>query len=158
MLNCTVLRGCLCLADRQYGIVIDSGSSRSNVYLYEWPGEKQNDTGVVTEIKNCRVKGDGISAMKVDPQKDAASWKAFQVCMDDIINAIPVAKQNATTLYLGATAGMRLLHKQDEKRSNDIVASLREYLSSLPVDFKSASIISGQEEGLYGWVTVNYLM
>ncbi|XP_030251001.1 ectonucleoside triphosphate diphosphohydrolase 3 [Sparus aurata] len=142
----------------EYGIVIDSGSSRSTVYLYEWPGEKQNDTGVVTEIKNCRVKGDGISEMKVDPQKDAESWKAFQVCMDDIINAIPVAKQNATPLYLGATAGMRLLHEQDEKRSNDVMASLRKYLSSLPVNFKSASIISGQEEGLYGWVTVNYLM
>ena len=53
--------------------------------------------------------GDGISEMKVDPQKDSALWKAFQVCMDDIINAIPAAKQNATPLYLGATAGMRLL-------------------------------------------------
>ena len=45
----------------QYGIVIDSGSSRSTVYLYEWPGEKQNDTGVVTEIKNCRVAGESLS-------------------------------------------------------------------------------------------------
>ncbi|XP_036931147.1 ectonucleoside triphosphate diphosphohydrolase 3-like [Acanthopagrus latus] len=142
----------------EYGIVIDSGSSRSTVYLYEWPGEKQNDTGVVTEIKNCRVAGAGISEMKADPQKDAESWKAFQVCMDNIINAIPAAKQNATPLYLGATAGMRLLHEQDEKRSNAVMASLRKYLSSLPVNFKGASIITGQEEGLYGWVTVNYLM
>ena len=38
------------------------------------------------------------------------------------------------------------------------MASLRKYLSSLPVNFKGASIITGQEEGLYGWVTVNYLM
>lgn len=36
--------------------------------------------------------------------------------------------------------------------------SLREYLSSLPFDFQNASIISGQEEGLYGWITVNYIM
>lgn len=35
---------------------------------------------------------------------------------------------------------------------------MRKYLGSLPFDFKSASIITGQEEGLYGWVTVNYLM
>lgn len=36
--------------------------------------------------------------------------------------------------------------------------SLREYLSSLPFNFQNASIITGQEEGLYGWITVNYLM
>lgn len=41
--------------------MIDSGSSRSNVYLYEWPGEKENETGVVTEIDNCRVPGESLS-------------------------------------------------------------------------------------------------
>lgn len=46
----------------------------------------------------------------------------------------------------------------DEQRSNEIMDSLRNYLTTLPFDFKKASIISGQEEGLYGWVTVNYLM
>ncbi|XP_026150151.1 ectonucleoside triphosphate diphosphohydrolase 3 [Mastacembelus armatus] len=142
----------------EYGIVIDSGSSRSNVHLYEWPGEKENETGVVTEILNCRVAGDGISEMKVDAQKDAESWKAFKVCMDKIIHAIPAEKHNSTPLFLGATAGMRLLHEKDEKRSNEILTSLREYLSSLPFSFQNATIISGQEEGLYGWITVNYLM
>lgn len=44
----------------QYGIVIDSGSSRSTVYLYAWPGEKENETGVVTEVKNCRVSGESL--------------------------------------------------------------------------------------------------
>lgn len=53
--------------------------------------------------------GDGISEMKVDPQKDAKSWKAFNVCMDDIIKAVPTEKHKTTPLFLGATAGMRLL-------------------------------------------------
>lgn len=51
-----------------------------------------------------------------------------------------------------------LIRMTDEQRSNEIMRSLELYLSSLPFDFKNASIISGQEEGLYGWVTVNYLM
>uniref|UniRef100_A0A8D0D1Q8 Ectonucleoside triphosphate diphosphohydrolase 3 n=1 Tax=Sander lucioperca TaxID=283035 RepID=A0A8D0D1Q8_SANLU len=135
-----------------YGIVIDSGSSRSNVYLYKWPGEKQNETGVVTEIMNCKVAGDGISEMKVDPQKDAKSWKGFKECMDNITKAIPTKKHETTPLFLGATAGMRLL------QCNEILASLTAYLRSLPFNFHNASIITGQEEGLYGWVTVNYLM
>ncbi|XP_068592516.1 ectonucleoside triphosphate diphosphohydrolase 3 [Cebidichthys violaceus] len=141
----------------QYGIVIDSGSSRSNVYVYNWPGQKENETGVVTEIMNCRVSGDGISEMKVDPQKDAESWNGFKQCMDNVTKAIPVVKHKSTLLFLGATAGMRLLHEKDEQKSNEILESLREYLEALPFNFKNASIITGQEEGLYGWITVNYL-
>ncbi|KAF7659405.1 hypothetical protein LDENG_00297880 [Lucifuga dentata] len=142
----------------EYGIVIDSGSSRSTVYLYEWPGEKENDTGVVTEVMNCRVAGAGISEMNVSPEKDAASWKAFKDCMDNITKVIPPAKHKTTPLFLGATAGMRLLHKQDEQRSKEIMGNLTAYLSSLPFDFQNAVIITGQEEGLYGWITVNYIM
>uniref|UniRef100_A0A665U4P2 Ectonucleoside triphosphate diphosphohydrolase 3 n=1 Tax=Echeneis naucrates TaxID=173247 RepID=A0A665U4P2_ECHNA len=141
-----------------YGIVIDSGSSRSTVYLYMWPGEKENETGVVTEMMNCRVAGDGISEMKVDRQKDVQSWKAFQDCMDKVKNAIPAEKHKTTPLFLGATAGMRLLHEKDEERSNEILLDLRRFLSSFPFSFQNASIITGQEEGLYGWITVNYLM
>nr|XP_033496318.1 ectonucleoside triphosphate diphosphohydrolase 3 [Epinephelus lanceolatus] len=142
----------------EYGIVIDSGSSRSNVYLYEWPGEKENETGVVTQILNCRVAGAGISEMKVDPEKDAKSWQGFRDCMVNVTKAIPPEKHKTTPLFLGATAGMRLLHEKDEQRSNEILASLRDYLSSLPFTFHNASIITGEEEGLYGWITVNYLM
>ncbi|XP_059195611.1 ectonucleoside triphosphate diphosphohydrolase 3 [Centropristis striata] len=143
---------------KMYGIVIDAGSSRSNVFLYQWPGDKENDTGVVTELMNCRVAGDGISEMEVDPKKDAKSMKGFQDCMNNISKAFPVQKHKNTPLFLGATAGMRLLHEQDENRSNKVLARLREYLSSLPFNFQNAAIITGQEEGLYGWITVNYLM
>ncbi|XP_068180843.1 ectonucleoside triphosphate diphosphohydrolase 3 [Antennarius striatus] len=142
----------------EYGIVIDAGSSRSTVYVYDWPGEKENETGVVTELMNCKVAGEGISTMKVDPQKDADLWQGFKICMDKVIKIIPAKKHKATPLFLGATAGMRLLEELDKQRSNEIMASLTEYLSSMPFDFQNASIISGQEEGLYGWVTVNYLM
>uniref|UniRef100_A0A673CL47 Ectonucleoside triphosphate diphosphohydrolase 3 n=1 Tax=Sphaeramia orbicularis TaxID=375764 RepID=A0A673CL47_9TELE len=128
-----------------YGIVIDSGSSRSNVFLYEWPGEKENETGVVSELMNCRVAGDGISEMKTDPEKDAASWEGFKTCMDNITEKIPAEKHKSTPLFLGATAGMRLLQEKDENRSKEIMTSLREYLGSLPFAFQDASIITGQE-------------
>uniref|UniRef100_A0A3Q3K3R7 Ectonucleoside triphosphate diphosphohydrolase 3 n=1 Tax=Monopterus albus TaxID=43700 RepID=A0A3Q3K3R7_MONAL len=119
----------------EYGIVIDSGSSRSNVYVYEWPGEKENETGVVKQIANCRVAGESLKMLKHGNHSKTAWTKSSK----------------------GATAGMRLLHDKDEQRSNEILARLREYLSSLPFSFQNASIITGQEEGLYGWITVNYL-
>uniref|UniRef100_A0A8C6URD9 Ectonucleoside triphosphate diphosphohydrolase 3 n=1 Tax=Neogobius melanostomus TaxID=47308 RepID=A0A8C6URD9_9GOBI len=142
---------------KEYGIVIDAGSSRSNIYLYEWPGDKQNETGIVRQVKNCRVKGDGISEMKVDPVKDENTWSAFTNCLDDIKGGIPAEKQKKTPLFLGATAGMRLLEGRNQTRANEIMTSLREFLSDQPFNFQNASIISGQEEGLYGWITVNYI-
>lgn len=144
--------------DMEYGIVIDSGSSRSNIYLYEWPGDKENETGIVKEVKNCRVAGDGISEMKTDSEHDEATWSAFIKCLDDISGAIPVEKHPKTPLFLGATAGMRLLEKKDKTSADKIMKNLREFLSAQNFNFQNASIISGQEEGLYGWVTVNYIM
>jgi len=47
---------------------------------------------------------------------------------------------------------------KNEDTSNAILKDMRNYLSALPFNFQNASIISGQEEGLYGWITVNYLM
>lgn len=53
--------------------------------------------------------GDGISEMKVDVEKDKKSWNALHSCMDKIIKIVPVKKHKNTPLFLGATAGMRLL-------------------------------------------------
>ncbi|RVE62420.1 hypothetical protein OJAV_G00156980 [Oryzias javanicus] len=143
---------------QEYGIVIDSGSSRSTVFLYEWPGEKQNDTGVVKEKTHCQVKSIPISDMTGDKQKDAAVWEAFKNCTDQILKEVPEEKQKSTSLFLGATAGMRLLQLKNESRAEKVMRNLRNYLSSLPFNFQNASIITGEEEGLYGWITVNYLM
>ncbi|XP_077433041.1 ectonucleoside triphosphate diphosphohydrolase 3 [Vanacampus margaritifer] len=142
----------------EYGIVIDSGSSRSNIYLYEWPGEKENETGVVKEMLNCKVSGVPISELKIDLKKDEQTWEGFKKCMKNISVAIPAKKHKTTPLFLGATAGMRLLQEKDMQRASEVLDSLKIYLQTLPFDFQNASIITGQEEGLYGWITVNYLM
>uniref|UniRef100_A0A8C0GPR8 Ectonucleoside triphosphate diphosphohydrolase 1 n=1 Tax=Chelonoidis abingdonii TaxID=106734 RepID=A0A8C0GPR8_CHEAB len=41
----------------KYGIVLDAGSSHTNLYVYEWPAEKENDTGVVHQVEVCKVEG-----------------------------------------------------------------------------------------------------
>uniref|UniRef100_A0A2I3RWK4 Ectonucleoside triphosphate diphosphohydrolase 1 n=2 Tax=Pan TaxID=9596 RepID=A0A2I3RWK4_PANTR len=41
----------------KYGIVLDAGSSHTSLYIYKWPAEKENDTGVVHQVEECRVKG-----------------------------------------------------------------------------------------------------
>ncbi|XP_060778028.1 ectonucleoside triphosphate diphosphohydrolase 3 [Neoarius graeffei] len=136
----------------KYGIVLDAGSSRTTVYLYQWPAEKENNTGVVNQTAKCPVKGPGIS------EDNAEAWKNLNECMENIKEFIPPHQHSSTPIFLGATAGMRLLRQKSEEESNAILIKVRNYLRSLPFAFHNASIISGQEEGLYGWITVNYLM
>lgn len=51
------------------------------------------------------------------------------------------------------------LHRlQNETAANEVLASIQNYFKSQPFDFRDAQIISGQEEGIYGWITANYLM
>ncbi|XP_066207579.1 ectonucleoside triphosphate diphosphohydrolase 3 [Saccopteryx leptura] len=139
----------------KYGIVLDAGSSRTTVYVYQWPAEKENNTGVVSQTCKCSVKGSGISSYGKTPQE---APKAFEDCMQKVKEQIPGHLHGSTRVYLGATAGMRLLRLQNETAANEVLASIQNYFNSQPFDFRGAQIISGQEEGIYGWITANYLM
>ncbi|XP_036886451.1 ectonucleoside triphosphate diphosphohydrolase 3 [Sturnira hondurensis] len=139
----------------KYGIVLDAGSSRTTVYLYQWPGEKENNTGVVSQTYKCSVKGSGISSYGNNPQDVP---KAFEDCMQKVKEQIPAHLLESTCVYLGATAGMRLLRLQNDTAAKEILVSIQNYFKSQPFDFRGAQIISGQEEGIYGWITANYLM
>lgn len=51
------------------------------------------------------------------------------------------------------------LHRlQNETAAREVLESIQSYFKSQPFDFRGAQIISGQEEGVYGWITANYIM
>lgn len=43
----------------QYGIVLDAGSSHTSMFIYKWPADKENDTGIVGQHSSCDVRGKG---------------------------------------------------------------------------------------------------
>nr|XP_034985984.1 ectonucleoside triphosphate diphosphohydrolase 3 isoform X3 [Zootoca vivipara] len=139
----------------KYGIVLDAGSSRTTAYVYEWPAEKENNTGVVSQTFKCNVKGPGISSYASNPQEIA---KPINDCMDKVKEKIPLHLHTTTPVYLGATAGMRLLRLQNESAAHEVLRSIQSYFAALPFEFRGTQIITGQEEGVYGWITANYLM
>lgn len=47
---------------------------------------------------------------------------------------------------------------QNETAAHEVLESIQSYFESQPFDFRGAQIISGQEEGVYGWITANYIM
>ncbi|KAM4745166.1 ectonucleoside triphosphate diphosphohydrolase 2-like [Anableps anableps] len=142
-------------ADNMYGIVLDAGSSHTSMYIYKWPADKQNGTGIVTQHSECNVKGGGISSYAGRP--DGAA-KSLEECMNHALKEIPKSRHHQTPLCLGATAGMRLLNITNPTESERVLKEVKHKLHSYPFLFKEARILSGQAEGAYGWVTVNYLL
>ncbi|XP_074546627.1 ectonucleoside triphosphate diphosphohydrolase 2-like [Halichoeres trimaculatus] len=138
-----------------YGIVLDAGSSHTSLYIYKWPADKQNGTGVVTQHTECHVKGGGISSYA---GQQGAAGQSLEVCLDQAVKDIPKERHKVTPVYLGATAGMRLLHMSSPEQSDQILQDVGHKIQSYPFNYRGAAILSGQEEGAYGWVTVNYLL
>lgn len=46
----------------------------------------------------------------------------------------------------------------DPKSSDAVLSEVMATLKSYPFDFRGAKILSGEEEGVFGWVTANYLL
>nr|XP_034989404.1 ectonucleoside triphosphate diphosphohydrolase 1 isoform X1 [Zootoca vivipara] len=141
--------------NRKYGIVLDAGSSHTNLYVYEWPAEKENDTGVVQQVHVCEVDGPGISGYA---DRVGEVGVPLRHCMDKAKEIIPKEKHPETPVYLGATAGMRLLRLENENTAKSVLSAVEETLRSYPFRFQGARILAGEEEGAYGWITINYLL
>ncbi|NXN09074.1 ENTP8 diphosphohydrolase, partial [Indicator maculatus] len=139
----------------QYGLVFDAGSTHSSLYIYCWPGGKENGTGVVSQLEVCRVEGPGISSYADNPAGAGASLKP---CLDKAMEIVPAEQQQETPTYLGATAGMRLLREQNSTKAEQVLAEVAKAIGQYPVDFRGARILTGNEEGSFGWITVNYLL
>ncbi|XP_011538678.3 ectonucleoside triphosphate diphosphohydrolase 1 isoform X10 [Homo sapiens] len=78
--------------------------------------------------------------------------------MERAREVIPRSQHQETPVYLGATAGMRLLRMESEELADRVLDVVERSLSNYPFDFQGARIITGQEEGAYGWITINYLL
>ncbi|NXN41862.1 ENTP2 diphosphohydrolase, partial [Rhinoptilus africanus] len=139
----------------QYGIVLDAGSSHTAMFIYKWLADKENDTGVVSEHSMCDVEGPGISSYSSNPP---AAGTSLVHCLNQALGDVPKEKHAGTPLYLGATAGMRLLNITNPQASDAVLNAVATTLKSYPFDFRGAKILSGEEEGVFGWVTANYLL
>ncbi|NWS08431.1 ENTP8 diphosphohydrolase, partial [Motacilla alba] len=139
----------------KYGMVFDAGSSHTSLFVYEWDSNKENDTGVVSQTLSCDVQGQGISSYANNPPE---AGNSLRECLDKALQVIPAEKQRDVPAYLGATAGMRLLREQNSSATEQVLAEVAKTMQEYPVAFKGARILTGEEEGAYGWITINYLL
>ncbi|KAI8872434.1 hypothetical protein GQ42DRAFT_161326 [Ramicandelaber brevisporus] len=165
-------------AHRDYAVVIDAGSSGSRVYIYSWknPEHIKRIASVTSAAAKSMLhglpvieKGDehgkhwsfketpGISTYGKRPMR---VHEHLQPLLEYAMKTVPAAKVPSTPVYLLATAGMRLL--PDDQRA----AVLQEtcdfikgrYYFAVGDCAQHIRVISGEMEGIYGWLTTNYLM
>lgn len=75
---------------------------------------------------------------------------------------IPASHHSTTPIYIYATAGMRLLPTESQKAILEQICSVLEAKKTFSMPGgclkHHVRIITGEEEGLFGWASVNYLM
>ncbi|TFK36334.1 nucleoside phosphatase family-domain-containing protein, partial [Crucibulum laeve] len=166
------------LAGRHFGIVIDAGSSGSRLQIYSWKDprtvapEKGSPLAYTLPKVEKGTRDDDQWVTKVEPglsslaEKPDGVGEYLRPLLGHAIDQIPPSLHHKTPLFLLATAGMRLL--SPEKQA-EILQETCKFLithSNFKVDGPSAvgpcgtsvRIITGEEEGLFGWIAVNYLM
>lgn len=149
--------------DLQYAVIVDAGSSGSRVYIYVWPPHS-GDTRQLLKIRLLHDNGGKDVFHSITPGLSSCSSHP-ENASDYIIpllkfaaENIPKTKHKETPLYILATAGMRLLSKSQQ----DLI--LDDLRKDIPKEFSflftpgNVQVISGKEEGIYSWVSINYLM
>ncbi|GFN97121.1 ectonucleoside triphosphate diphosphohydrolase 5-like [Plakobranchus ocellatus] len=141
-----------------FSVVIDAGSTGSRVFVYHFKaisGDFHNHEGVRLESEYFQSVEPGISSYSKHPQQAANSLKPM---LKRSLKHVPQELHDQTLVILKATAGLRLLpaHKAEA-----ILSKVRQLLVSSPYylpDPGKVMIMSGEEEGLFGWITVNFLL
>ena len=148
----------LASAQGRYGIMMDAGSSGTRLNTYRSVDEDGSlDPSEVTQVQAEPHKEEPGLASFADHPEDIEAY--LQPLLDAAQKAIPADQHHTTPIFLFATAGMRLLSEADQKIVLDEVDKLFSDKVKCPFKFKptNARVITGQWEGIYAWITVNFL-
>ncbi|NXR40219.1 ENTP8 diphosphohydrolase, partial [Zosterops hypoxanthus] len=149
----------------QYGLVFDAGSTHTSLYIYRWRGDKENGTGIVSQVEACRVSGECAGTC---PPSPPAVPNTHSTITDPSLSACSGLKGDCPgrnhievhSLHLRepyrlcAWAG----REENSSKAERVLAEVSKAIGEFPVDFRGARILAGSEEGSFGWITVNYLL
>lgn len=140
-----------------WGIVLDCGSSGTRAHIFSWQDEASTISEFFPTSKEdedlLRLKP-GISSFATNPE---GVREYITPLLEQVTRWVPREEQTATQLRAFATAGMRLL---DAPVQEAIWAVLRDQFGKCPFAFESvdAATISGNYEGLFGWLAAREVL
>ncbi|KAM5345039.1 hypothetical protein ACJ41O_010901 [Fusarium nematophilum] len=142
----------------QYVLMIDAGSTGSRIHVYKF-----NNCGPTPELEHEEFRMTeksvgGLSAFKDDP---VAAAKSLDPLMQVAMDTVPEALKGCTPVAVKATAGLRMIGIEPAERILDEVRRHLEVDYPFPVvdkDKDGVVIMDGSLEGVYAWITTNYLL
>ncbi|KAM4770892.1 ectonucleoside triphosphate diphosphohydrolase 6 [Rhinophrynus dorsalis] len=134
-----------------FGIMFDAGSTGTRIHVYQF-SRTQNGTPQLDHETFIAIKP-GLSAYADNPEKCAAGINDL---LDRAKEEIPPSLWKSTPLVLKATAGLRLLPGEKAQKLLDKVTEIFQS-SPFLVGKDSVSIMDGTDEGIFAWITVNFL-
>ncbi len=130
--------------------MIDAGSTGSRIHIYKFNNCKVNPT---YEYEVFKMTKPGLSSYGDSPDEAAAS---LDVLLDEAMRVVPENYRKCAPVEVKATAGLRLL---GEAKSVAILAKVKDRIETkYPFSFNTAEVMDGKDEGVYAWITANYLL
>lgn len=140
---------------RLYAIIIDAGSTGTRMHLFEFSYDvDRNAVPLRVEKETFKEVKPGLSGYALKPEAAADS-------VGELLTAakatVPRAHWQHTPITLRATAGLRLLPSE---QADAILTYVKERVmkSSFLLDVDGIGIISGADEGVFSWFTLNVLI
>lgn len=143
----------------KFSVMVDAGSSGTRAHIYQWEKTRKGLPNVIPSPS----KENGLVLKSKIPL--AKSHKNVTIISEIFTPIIKFAAENippkyfpTTRIFVYATAGVRLL---DEKDRQFVINETYNFLANYsPFKLKKRYVrcITGIEEGIYGWLSVNHLM
>jgi len=136
--------------------VIDAGSSGSRIHVYKYKNDGSGSKIVEADHQTLKSKP-GLSSFANENPDDAGS--SLEPLLEFAKKHISTDTISSTPILLKATAGLRLVQQENPQAVDTILQSVQKTLKDSGFQFTTsdAQIISGQEEGMLGWLALNYL-
>ncbi|KAF9372643.1 Guanosine-diphosphatase [Mortierella sp. AD011] len=137
----------------QYVLMIDAGSSGSRIHAYKF-----NYCKATPELESELFEHiePGLSTYDEDAEGAAQSLDPL---LEAALQTVPKFLHKSTPIAVKATAGLRIL---GETKSANILSAVRNRLETkypFPIiKEQGVAVMDGADEGVYAWVTVNYLL
>ncbi|KAF8810998.1 hypothetical protein BYT27DRAFT_7090605 [Phlegmacium glaucopus] len=137
----------------QYALMIDAGSTGSRIHIYKF-----NNCGPSTEYEYevFKMTQPGLSSYAGKPE-DAA--KSLDILLGEAKRIVPTSMHSCTPVAVKATAGLRVLPgSQSADIINAVEKRIRDAYPFKLLGKDGVAIMDGREEGVYAWITANYLL
>jgi guanosine-diphosphatase len=137
----------------QYALMIDAGSTGSRIHIYKFNNCGSSPT---YEYEVFKMTQPGLSSFKNQP---SAAAESLDVLLDEAVNVVPESLRKCTPVAVKATAGLRLLGSSESAEILEAVKRRLQDKYPFPLQEKDGVVImDGKDEGVYAWITANYLL